>query len=151
MQYICIFRGDLKFIIGHNNTISQKKYNFRGTWVIQSVKHLPLAQVIISGPGIKHRVRLPAQQGVYFFFSLCPSPHSHTLSLSLKQLIFLNSILMQSLNKYYIIHQVCIGHVLLGLRVGQMRQFKHCVLCPKVSKDQIFQFITLKTKLQTLF
>ena len=38
------------------------------------VKHLPLAQVVAQGPEIKSQVGLPAQQGVCFSLSLCPSP-----------------------------------------------------------------------------
>jgi len=40
-----------------------------GTWVAQSVKHLPLAQVMISRP----LVGLLAQWGTYFFLSFCCS------------------------------------------------------------------------------
>ena len=43
-----------------------------GPWVARSVELLPLAQVMISGPGSEPHIGLPAQQEVCF--SLCPSP-----------------------------------------------------------------------------
>ena len=33
-------------------------------------KHLPVAQVMIWGPGVEPHLGLPAQQGGFFFFSL---------------------------------------------------------------------------------
>jgi len=58
-----------------------KKYkNFQNTWVAESVKRLPSAQVMISGPW----VRLPAQWVACFSLSLRHSPrlctHTHPLS-----------------------------------------------------------------------
>ena len=47
---------------------SNLKETFRGTWVAQLVKHLPLAQVMI----LESYIRLPAQRGACF--SLCPHP-----------------------------------------------------------------------------
>ena len=54
-----------------------KSFESRGAWVVQSGKHLSLAQVMIPilgclGPGIESCIRLPAQRGACF--SLCPSP-----------------------------------------------------------------------------
>ena len=43
---------------------------FWGTAVVQWVKPLPLAQVMVPGPGIKPHIRLPTQQGVCFSLSL---------------------------------------------------------------------------------
>ena len=57
--------------------------SFRGSWVAQSVKHLPSAQVMISGPGIRPHIRLPAQQGVCLSLSICLSPSRCSLTLSL--------------------------------------------------------------------
>lgn len=40
----------------------------------QLVKHLPLAQVLISGTWDSAHIRIPAQWEAHFFFSFCPSP-----------------------------------------------------------------------------
>ena len=50
----------------------------------QSVKNLPLAQVMLQGPGIGAlhlSIRLPVKQGVCFSRSLCLLPSAHALSL----------------------------------------------------------------------
>ena len=52
----------------------------------QLIKHLPSAQVMILGPGIKPHIRLCAHQGVCF--SLPPPPtHAFSLSLSLSEIM----------------------------------------------------------------
>ena len=62
------------------------KYNYRGTWVAQSVKGLPSAQVMIPGSSdLEPCVGLPADQGVCFSLSLCCSPCLCSLSLSLSK------------------------------------------------------------------
>ena len=60
----------------------------QGACVAQSVSCLPWVQVMIpgSGAGMKPHIRLHAQQGVCFSFSLCPSLHSFSLSLLNKQM-----------------------------------------------------------------
>ena len=46
-----------------------------------SVRHLPLAQVMIQGPGTEFHIGFPAQYGVCFFLYPCPLPVlSHALS-----------------------------------------------------------------------
>ena len=59
---------------------------FRGACVAQSVKHLPLAQVMVSGPGMELSIGLPAQWGICFSLSpsLCPSYPLLVCSFSLK-------------------------------------------------------------------
>ena len=56
----------------------------QGTWVAQSVEHLPSAQVMILEPqdGAPHRIRLPALWGTCFSCFSCCSPHLNPLSLS---------------------------------------------------------------------
>ena len=54
--------------------------NTRGTWVAQSIKHLPSAQ----GPGIEPRIGIPKQGAC---FSRCRSPCSCLHALSLLSLI----------------------------------------------------------------
>lgn len=49
---------------------SGKNIDFRDAWVVQLVKHLSSAW----GAGIGPHVWLPAQWGVCFSLSLCPSP-----------------------------------------------------------------------------
>ena len=60
----------------------------RGTWVAQLVERLPSAQVGSGrdpwGPGIKPRIRLPAQWGACVSLSLCCSPCLCSLVLSVK-------------------------------------------------------------------
>ena len=57
------------------------------TWVAQSVKHLPSAQVRISGSWDGAHIRLPTQQGLCFSLSLCLPPQLvFSLSLSLSQI-----------------------------------------------------------------
>lgn len=48
-----------------------KKTCYRGAWVVQWVKCLPPAQVMILGHGIKPHVRLPTQQVTCFSLFLC--------------------------------------------------------------------------------
>ena len=48
-----------------------ERHRFGATWFAEPVKHLPLTQVMISGPGIKSRIRLPTLQGVCFSLSFC--------------------------------------------------------------------------------
>ena len=48
-----------------------KNGSYGGTWVVQLVKHLPSAQVMILGPGIEPCTRLSAQQGACFSLLLC--------------------------------------------------------------------------------
>ena len=55
-----------------------KNSDFWGTWATQSVKRLPLVQVMISGPGTELHIKLSVQQGIWFslcalFLSLSPS------------------------------------------------------------------------------
>ena len=54
----------LSLVPSINNVFSQ------GACVTQLVKHLPLAQVMISGPGMEPYLTLPAWWGVCFSFSL---------------------------------------------------------------------------------
>ena len=52
------------------------KDHTRGAWLAQSVKHLPLAQIMILG-SLDLTLRptgLPVHWGVCFSLSLCPSP-----------------------------------------------------------------------------
>ena len=55
----------------------------RGTWVDQWVKRLPSAQVLTSGFWIEPHIRLPAQRGACFSFSLALPSSSSSLLLSL--------------------------------------------------------------------
>ena len=56
-------------------------------WVVQSVKHLTLVQVISQDPRMEPHVKFCTQLVVYLSLFTPPVPpptHAHTLSLSLK-------------------------------------------------------------------
>jgi len=57
------------------------KAKIRGTWVAQSIKCLPTAQIMI--PGSWDRA-LCIGRGAFFSLSLCPPPFPHLRSLSNK-------------------------------------------------------------------
>ena len=50
-----------------------RKMCLRGSWVAQLVKCLPSVQACSPGPGMEPHIGLPAQRGVRFSLSLCPS------------------------------------------------------------------------------
>jgi len=53
------------------NDLQLKAYS-RGAWVAQLVKHFSLGHDLLS-PGMEPRLRLPAQWGICFSLSHCPS------------------------------------------------------------------------------
>ena len=52
---------------------TNKKREYRGTCLAQSVGQLPSVQVMISGSWDGASIELPAQWGICFCLSLCPS------------------------------------------------------------------------------
>ena len=64
---------------------AMKEKEIRGTWVAQSVKWLPSAQIMISGSWDQAPIGPPAQQGVCFS-SLSASSPLLVLMLSLSQI-----------------------------------------------------------------
>lgn len=76
-------------VLGYNLKKKKRKKNTqftgatsKGTWVPQLINCLPSAQIMIPGSWDRAHIGFPAQQGMCFSLSLCPSP-THALSLSL--------------------------------------------------------------------
>ena len=70
----------LKQHSGSTNAVSQEHR------VAQSINRLPSLRSWSPGPGIEPHIGFPAQWGVCFFLSLCPSTHALSLARSLSQI-----------------------------------------------------------------